>query len=81
MINDIRRNGSTDSVHVHELFRKTLQARNREIIEKIEKIKFGYEPPYEGDEDKDMEREWKGRVKMLNDIQDIITTLTGEDNE
>ena len=45
------------------------RAEERErIVKEIEKVRFGYEPPYVGDCYEEMKGEWRGIVKVLNEL-------------
>ena len=66
-----------DCIVIEEYVSSLLQARNREIIEKIEKMKmYCHESNFQ-----------RGCMKCVDNhriniiLSDIITTLTGEDNE
>ena len=52
-----------------------LKEQREEIVEMIEGVRFGYEPPYEGQTDELMENQWEDNVILLNKL---LTNLNQE---
>ena len=57
------------------LIEATYKSAIEECVRVAEGMRFKYEPPYEGQEDKEMERDWQQRVTALTDL---ITTLKAD---
>ena len=52
-----------------------LKEQREETVEMIEGVRFGYEPPYEGQTDELMENQWEDNVILLNKL---LTNLNQE---
>lgn len=56
----------------------TFESQIRENIAKeVEKERFKYEPPYEGQKDEQMERDWQNRVEAFTHAASLIRKGTG----
>ena len=69
------RNSATSTYRNNKLYafiekeiQLALKEQREETVEMIEGVRFGYEPPYEGQTDELMENQWEDNVILLNKL-------------